>query len=513
MSGLGQRLILGSIGRVLSLAVTIGLSLLLTPFIIRHIGSSLFGLWSLIGGIMGFSGLLDLGLNSALKRFLPQAFEKQDQHLAGEIFCSALAVFVGIGVCIAFGLGIGAGPIHSWVARETAFSLFRTVWIVLVVDTAVQFPLRAYVGYFEARLRQDILSAVETLKAVLRAALVVYALSSGKGIVALALVTFGVNVAGGLLLVGLYRLYYGDVRLSRHFIRKDTILRMLDYSYKNVIAAVGDILRFQIDLVVISAYCPLSHVAVYAIASRLSAYFMETVAAFIGMSIPLFSGLDARGDPRLLLEVYYLLIKIASVLSVYIGGMFLLLGKAFIVRWVGADFAASYPVLFILTIGIGIALSQYPTVNLLRGLSLHTTISFLNIVEGLANLALSLVLVQSMGLVGVALGTAIPITVFAGVFGPIIAMRLVGYIKPLEWIRTYGVVMLKAFAAMGLFGALASPWITPDYLRLSAIAGLSIVYFPCMYFWAFSKRERRHYLMAEERIRNFFGRPSPDPER
>lgn len=509
MSGIGQRLIIGSLGRILSLAVTVGLSIVLTPFIIRHIGSSLFGLWSLIGGIMGFSGLLDLGLNSALKRFLPQAFEKRDERLASDIFCSALAVFVGIGIGIAFGLGIGARPIHAWVAGETTFSLFQAVWIVLVVDTAVQFPLRTWIGYFEARLRQDILSAVETLKAVLRAALVVYALSSGHGIVALALITFGVNAAGGLLLIGLYRIHYGDIHLSRRFIRTETVLRMLDYSYKNLIAAIGDILRFQIDLVVISAFCPLSHVAVYAIASRLSAYFMETVAAFIGMSIPLFSGLDARNDPDLLRDAYYLLIKIASVLSVYIGGMFLVLGRAFIVRWVGMDFAESYPVLAILTIGIGIALSQYPTVNLLRGLSRHTTISFLNIVEGLANLGLSLMLVRSMGLVGVALGTAIPITVFAGILSPIIAMRSVGFLKPKEWFRTYGLVMLKAATAMGLFAAAVRPWISPDYLNLSVIAGLSAVYVPCMYFWAFSERERQRYLMAGQRIRSFFGKPSP----
>ncbi|WP_028326080.1 lipopolysaccharide biosynthesis protein [Desulfatirhabdium butyrativorans] len=502
MSGTGQRLILGSLGRVLSLAVSVGLSLVLTPFIIRHIGSSLFGLWSLIGGIMGFSGLLDLGLNSALKRFLPQAFEKQDGRLASEIFCSALAVFVGIGICIAFGLGVGARPIHAWVARETVFSLFQAVWIVLVVDTAVQFPLRTWIGYFEARLRQDILSAVETLKAVLRAALVVYALSSGHGIVALALITFGVNAAGGLLLVVLYRMLYGDMHLSRRFVRMETALRMLDYSYKNLIAAIGDILRFQIDLVVISAFCPLSHVAVYAIASRLSAYFMESVAAFIGMSIPLFSGLDARGNPDLLRDVYYLLIKIASVLSVYIGGMFLVLGRAFIVRWVGGDFTESYPVLVILTIGIGIALSQYPTVNLLRGLSLHTTISFLNIVEGAANLGLSLLLVQSMGLVGVALGTAIPITVFAGILGPMIAMRSVGFLKPEEWVRTYGLVMLRACMVMGIYAAAVHFWIVPDYLRLTAAAGLSLIYFPVIYGIAFTGTEKQHYLRAGERIRS-----------
>jgi O-antigen/teichoic acid export membrane protein len=500
MSGTGERLITGSLGRLLSLAVTVGLSVVLTPFIIRHIGSSLFGLWSLIGGIMGFSGLLDLGLNSALKRFLPQAFEKRDQHLASEIFCSAFAVFAGIGISIALGLGFGSEIIHGWVARETALSIFRSVWLVLVIDTTIQFPMRAWIGYFEARLRQDVLSGIETLKALLRTGLIAYALSSGHGILALALATLITNVIGSALLIGWYTLRYRDIRFGLAFIQGNTVLRLLDYSYKNLIAAIGDLLRFQIDLVVIASFCPLSHVAVYAIASRLSAYFMEAVSAFIGMSIPLFSQLDARGNPDVLKDIFYLLIKIASIVSIYIAGMFLSLGKAFILRWVGDAFSGSYPVLVILTIGVGIALSQYPTVNLLRGLSLHTSVSLLHIVEGLANLGLSIWLVKPLGLSGVALGTAIPITIFAGIVTPVIAIRSVDFLQPRAFFRVYGLVILKASVLMALFYGAVYPWIMPDFFRLGWALCLSTLYFPMAYAWGFSAKEKRQYLRIRERL-------------
>ena len=67
-----------------------------------------------------------------------------------------------------------------------------------------------------------------------------------------------------------------------------------------------------------------------------------------------------------------------------------------------------------------------PIASILYGIGRHRTLAFLRMGEGLINLALSIVLVQSMGLVGVALGTAIPHTVIFGVILPLYTCRLLG---------------------------------------------------------------------------------------
>ena len=57
----------------LSLIFGIVTTLFLTPFLINHLGTESFGLWSLTFSVLGFFGLLDLGFNNTLVRYVSEA--------------------------------------------------------------------------------------------------------------------------------------------------------------------------------------------------------------------------------------------------------------------------------------------------------------------------------------------------------------------------------------------------------------------------------------------------------
>ena len=50
-------------------AVALVSGLVVTPIIVGALGTEQFGIWALIGSILGFIGLLDLGIGPSLIRF------------------------------------------------------------------------------------------------------------------------------------------------------------------------------------------------------------------------------------------------------------------------------------------------------------------------------------------------------------------------------------------------------------------------------------------------------------
>lgn len=78
----------------------------------------------------------------------------------------------------------------------------------------------------------------------------------------------------------------------------------------------------------------------------------------------------------------------------------------------------SYPVLVVMIIPYALMLSQAASGRVLFGLGKHQTLAAITAIEGVANLILSIALVPPLGIVGDALGTAIPLSFTCIVFLP-----------------------------------------------------------------------------------------------
>jgi len=95
------------------------------------------------------------------------------------------------------------------------------------------------------------------------------------------------------------------------------------------------------------------------------------------------------------------------------------LGKSVIAAWVGARYVnACYPVMLILLIPSTVFLAQSASPRILFGMARHRALAWITSMEGIANLILSIVLVRHYGIIGDALGTAIPLTCTALYFYP-----------------------------------------------------------------------------------------------
>jgi O-antigen/teichoic acid export membrane protein len=95
------------------------------------------------------------------------------------------------------------------------------------------------------------------------------------------------------------------------------------------------------------------------------------------------------------------------------------LGKSVITAWVGARYVtACYPVMLVLLIPSTFALAQAASPRILYGMARHKSLAWVTGMEGIVNIILSVILIRPFGIIGDALGTAIPLTCTALYFMP-----------------------------------------------------------------------------------------------
>jgi O-antigen/teichoic acid export membrane protein len=148
-------------------------------------------------------------------------------------------------------------------------------------------------------------------------------------------------------------------------------------------------------------------------------------------------------------------------------------------------------VLVVLVLSQFFAVSQTPSVALMFGISKHKFFALMSSVEGVLNLVLSLVLVRFYGLVGVALGTMVPMVLSKLVIQPLYVSRVsvVGYT---EYVKTMARTLATALVSLVLPFVVTMEFVRPDYGVLFLLGSLSaIVYALSLWLFEFSSRETR----------------------
>jgi len=137
-------------------------------------------------------------------------------------------------------------------------------------------------------------------------------------------------------------------------------------------------------------------------------YFVRGVTTGMAALTPRFSHLEGVADRNKICDLLLRSLWVSAALAA--GGAILLLlcGRPFLEFWVGAEFNEAAPVLSVLAISYAFALSQNPTVRVFYAINKHHFFAVLAVAEAILNLGLSLVLVRYYGIIGVAIGTAVP---------------------------------------------------------------------------------------------------------
>ncbi len=395
-----------------ALGLNILVGIFLSPYILHHLGDEAFGLWVLIFSITGYYGLFDLGIRSSIIRYVAKYSATHESDELNRLINTALFAYSGIGtvaILVTITVAYYAGAIFHKSLPGNSVHLAQ--WLILIVGSAVAlgFPLGVFGGILEGLQRFYVLNFTSVSATLARALLIVIALRHGRGLLAVALITVSLPLLAALVNATVV-LRILPLRFGPEYLNRESLRRIASYSGTTFIVIVASRLRFRTDALVIGTFVSSAAITYFTIGSRLVDYASEVVGSLAQVFVPMSSKSDATGDLTGLRKIFVAGNRACAMIVFLIAAVLIILGKSVIEAWVGVRYVAtSYPVLLVLVFPFTLMLAQAASGRVLFGMAKHRTLAVVSLLEGGANLLLSILLVRRFGILGDAFGTAIPL--------------------------------------------------------------------------------------------------------
>jgi O-antigen/teichoic acid export membrane protein len=336
--------------------------------------------------------------------------------------------------------------LHRLFPRIPPTMLTQAHWSLLMAGTSVAlgFPLGVFGGILDGLQRFYINSWTGILSTFLRAGLIVYAMRHGHGLLTVVAITVSMpmltSIPRGIAVFRLLRLPIGF-----RYVDRQAFQEMAHYSATTTIVIIAAQLRFRTDQLVVGSMMSAAAVTLFTIGSRPVDYAQQLIATLVQIFVPMSSQSEAVGDMGRVRKIYVAGNRACALVMLPMSAAFLILGKSIIEVWMGARYvAASYPVMVIMVIPIAIFFMQGASGRILMGMGKQRDLAKVVLMEGIANLILSIILVRPFGIRGDAMGTAIPMLLTALWFLPRHMRKQLGVpVKAFLW-EAYALPLLLA---------------------------------------------------------------------
>jgi O-antigen/teichoic acid export membrane protein len=463
----------------------------LTPFIVNRLGNEAFGLWHVVVTLTGYLGLLDLGTRSAIPKFIAQYRAEGDLDGLNRFAGTMLTLSLGLGGIALLGAGFLACVPHWFVETSAALRPLLPLLILVVgVNITMTFAFITFQGVLMGYQRFELANLFGVAGLLLRTALTVGFLLNGYGVVALAIIVTGCSLATWLMNVYFaYRIEPG--LLLRLMLDRAQIRHITDFSITSFIINIADMFIFYSATLVVGKMYGTAKVALFAIAQSLVVNLREAILTIVTVLVPAASDLEAKKETGKLQTLAVLSTKAVLLMVMPVGLGVFFAGHLFILLWMGPGYSVSGDILCILVASQMLALSQQGPELILYGVNRHRALAVLLSIVAVLAVGASIVVGKAYGVVGVAIGCAIPLALGQAIFVPVFVRRYLGL--PIgEYVRRAIVPVLApslVFAAtLWAFGTMHYPtgWGGFFFEIFAALA----IYVPAIYFLGCTADER-----------------------
>jgi O-antigen/teichoic acid export membrane protein len=481
------------VGLVLNMATAFWMS----PFLVRSLGDTWYGLWVLIRSTTGYMSLLDGGLRISIVKYVAKLDAQDDAAELNRIVTTALSIYGGLSILVLFGtFGIAAAFPHMFKVAPDVLPTAR--WVVIIAGASVASSLvnAVFGGFIAGMQRYDIANQTGIVVLILRTIAIVWLIWEGYGIIALCLVHLSTQIGTGIWQAWLCFRLRPDLRIARSYISLKSTKTLYGYSVFVLMNNMANILTFRTGEILAGMFLGPVSVTYYAIAGTLTEYLQKIIVTMTMVLHPYSSAKEAKGDAAGLRRGVLMGAKVCLLIGLPVTAVLVILGQPFIAAWMGASYAVQAgPVLVVLALGRMFWFAQAGTGEILLGVGRHKQLAILNLITGCASFLGGMLLIRRYGLLGMAIGAAIPLVVIQGVIIPIYTSRAL-QIPGADYVREGVVRPLAAalpYALLLVLGAHYYPPHTLPAIFLMVVAA-SPAFLVSAWFLAFGREERQTYL-------------------
>ena len=155
---------------IINYGISFTVGLILFPFIVSHIGKEVYGAYLLVMTFIGYFGVLDFGVGTAVAKYIAEFMSRDDKKGASKIINSSLFFYIIIGVISAVTLLILSFYFDRMFNIGTAnIVIMRQLFWVAAVASLFIWPGRTFDGVLYGLQRFDWLAINNIVTTILTA--------------------------------------------------------------------------------------------------------------------------------------------------------------------------------------------------------------------------------------------------------------------------------------------------------------------------------------------------------
>ncbi|MBN4055647.1 polysaccharide biosynthesis C-terminal domain-containing protein, partial [bacterium AH-315-K03] len=372
------------------------------------------------------------------------------------------------------------------------------------LGTALLFPLGIFSEVLRGAQLMPLRNTIEVLREMFNCIAIVSVLYADLGLEYVALVAVLIQFIANVSLCVFAHKKLPHMKLSYRLYQPKQQMGIFKFSFIAYIVMLSNLMIYRSDQLVISVVGGVAMVALYHVAVRMAELFRQLCSQLHDVLAPMSASLHRGGDQKGLRILYQTSLHYVTILVAIAIVPAIVYIDVFINLWLELDNVETVWCAQILLINAAVLVVFRNTSNqVLLMCGYHKACMWMGVAEAIANIVLSVILLNIYGIVGVALGTLIPNVFIAIVFNVPLASKFLG-ISSLHLFRE-----LVSKMALILCGSIGSYLLIEqclwNYSELSkALLGAPVIVLVALlmaYRWVLSDHERAS-------LRQWFARTS-----
>lgn len=488
----------GVVLNYISITLNMVIGVTYTPFMLKYLGQSEYGIYSLAASIIAYLTVLDLGFGNAITRytakFRAEGKDEEQQYMFGMF--NVLYIIIGI-VALILGAILTLNVDHIFSSNMTETEIFRTKIALglMTLNLAFTFPLSIW-GSIMSAYEQFVFKRLFTIaRNVLNPLVMIVLLTMGYKAIAMVVVTTIFNlatlIADYLFCKFKLRIVVKYGRFDWKFLKEVTI-----YSIWIFFNAIIDRVYWSTGQFVLGIVSGTAAVAVYSVAVQLHSMFLSFSTAISSVFLPKVTSMAVTGsENEQISDLFIRTGRIQFVVMSFVLSGFIVFGRPFINIWAGSEYDEAYIISLLFFIPLTVPLIQTVGLTILQARNQMKFRSLLYLMIAIFSFAFSIPLAKIYGGIGCACVTCAAILIGHGLI-----MNIYYHKKQSLNISRFWVEITKMSIAPVLYTITAIIAFNIIDVNLYDIKKLfvsgcvfSVIYF--VLFWLFSLNETEKKLV------------------
>lgn len=485
----------GSLISFATVFINIVLGLIYTPWILKEIGSSNYGLYTLATTAIALF-LLDFGMSSAVTRYISNYRANDDIGKINSFVGFSIKFYASICSIISIILIIVYTKLDSIYTSLTPdeLSVFRIVFIIVAFFIVICFPVNICNGILTAYEKFVQLKGTDLLNRIGTVIVTVIALLLGGGLYSLVIINGAFNLVAFIVKALLIKIKT-PIKIS---FRKDTsfnVYELISFSVWSSINSISQQMVFNLIPSILAMVTNTFSITLYGFANIIEGYVYNITQAINGFFMPSVSRIIVnQNDAK---NVLPLMIKVGrinqSIISLLLIGL-TLLGREFVLLWVGEEYYQLFYCILLVCFSYLFSASQQIGDTCITVLNKVKYQAIINLITGLLNLIGSYFIASHYGVVGVCgLIGAISLLrcyIMNAVYYSVLKINIITFIIESR-IKMYPAIVLTFLASYFLLNNIPVTIVDNGWLLLVFKAVIiTIVYFAIMWLMAWNTYEK-----------------------